>query len=113
MMKVSASGKLVSLLIVCVLGGTASFAFSKEKGKAKATNHGPIDTKGKHGRQAGELPFGLQRHTEKHGDLPAGLQKKKDAGGQLTRGLEKADEKLKPTGKRTSVSRKARTVRAD
>src|SRR6266436_3278350 len=72
--------KLPVFMVICALGLTASSAFSEGKGKTGAN--------GKHGREAGELPYGLERHTEKKGELPSGLQKKKDEDGQLTRGLE-------------------------
>jgi len=44
-------------------------------------------TKENSGRQAGELPSGLQKHSERKGELPAGLQKKKNETGELTKGL--------------------------
>ena len=80
--------KLTVFMVICALGLTASSAFSEGKGKAKAKGKEKTETNGKHGREAGELPYGLERHTEKKGELPSGLQKKKDEDGQLTRGLE-------------------------
>jgi len=91
--------KLAVFMVICALGLTASPAFSKENGKAKAKGKEKTETKGKHGREAGELPYGLERHTEKKGALPSGLQKKKDEEGSLTRGLEEGGKGLKPTGK--------------
>jgi hypothetical protein len=91
-------------MVICVLGLTASPAFSQGKGKAKAKGKEKTETKGKteangkHGREAGELPYGLERHTEK-GELPSGLQKKKEEDGQLTRGLEEGGKSLTSTGK--------------
>ena len=80
--------KLSVLLVVCTLGLTVSSAFSQEKGNAKAKGKQKTETKAKHGRAAGELPYGIEHRTEKKGELPSGLQKKKIEDGQLTRGLE-------------------------
>lgn len=91
--------KLPIFMVICALGGTAAPAFSKEKGKAKAQGKEKVETKGNHGREAGELPYGLERHTERKGGLPSGLQKKKDEDGQLTRGLEKGGKSLEPKSK--------------
>jgi hypothetical protein len=89
--------KLPVFVVICALGLTSSPAFSKEKAKAKGNKK--IETKGKHGREAGELPYGLERRTEKKGELPSGLQKKKDEEGQLTRGLEEGGKNLKSPSK--------------
>ncbi|HSE84600.1 MAG TPA: hypothetical protein VLJ79_00100 [Candidatus Binatia bacterium] len=91
--------KLPVFMVICALGLTASSAFSQEKGKAKAKGKQKTETNGKHGREAGELPYGLERHTEKKGELPSGLQNKKDEDGQLTRGLEKGGKNLTSTSK--------------
>jgi len=91
--------KLPVFMVICALGLTSSPAFSKEKAKAKAKDNKKIETKGKHGREAGELPYGLERHTEKKGELPSGLQKKKDEEGQLTRGLEEGGKNLNSPSK--------------
>src|SRR5262247_2116990 len=85
--------KLSVLLVVCTLGLTVSSAFSQEKGKEKT------ETKAKHGRAAGELPYGIEHRTEKKGELPSGLQKKKDEDGQLTRGLEEGGKDSKSPSK--------------
>jgi hypothetical protein len=45
---------LPPLIVICALGLTASSAFSQEKGKERT------ETKGKHGREANELPYGLE-----------------------------------------------------
>jgi hypothetical protein len=92
--------KLPVFVVICGLGLTASPAFSQGKGKAKAKGNQmiEIETRGKHGREAGDLPFGLERYTEKKGELPSGLQKKKDEG-QLTRGLEEGGKKFKSSNK--------------
>jgi hypothetical protein len=91
--------KLPVLMIVCALGLTASSAFSQEKGKAKAKGKQKTETKGKHGREGGELPYGIEHRTEKKGELPSGLQKKKDEEGQLTRGLEEGGKDSKSPSK--------------
>ena len=78
---------------------TAATAHSEGKGNVKAKGKQQVETKARHGRDTGELPFGLQQHSTKKGELPAGLQKKKDAEGELTRGLEQGGKNLKPAGK--------------
>jgi hypothetical protein len=97
--------KLPVLLMICSLGLTASPAFSQGKAKAKANGKEKAETNVKHGREAGELPFGLERHTEKKGALPSGLQKKKDEDGQLTRGLVEGGKNSTSTGKRKKGSK--------
>jgi hypothetical protein len=74
---------------------TISPAFAKESGKAKKKT----ESSGKHGREEGELPYGLERHKDKNGELPAGLEKKKDDDGQLTRGLESGGKRINSTTK--------------
>jgi hypothetical protein len=97
-MKISKLQKIVpALIVVCSLGLTASPSLAKQEGKGKDKNSEKITTKENSGRQAGELPSGLQKYTEKKGQLPSGLQKKKDEDGQLTKGLEKGGKKLKST----------------
>jgi len=91
--------KLAVFMVIYAFALTSSPAFSKENTKAKAKGNKKIETKGKHGREAGELPYGLERHTEKKGELPSGLQKKKDEEGQLTRGLEEGGKNLKSPSK--------------
>jgi hypothetical protein len=90
---------LAGLVASCALVFAASPALSKQEGKLKVKDSQKTETKENHGRQAGELPAGLQRHTEKKGQLPSGLQKKKDEDGQLTRGLEKGGKSLEPKSK--------------
>ena len=68
-----------------------TLAKQEDKPKGKPTK---TTTKENSGRQAGELPSGLQKDTEKKGQLPAGLQKMKDEDGQLTKGLENGGKKL-------------------
>jgi hypothetical protein len=84
-------------MVICASGVTASPAYSQEKGKAKGNEK--TETKGKHGREGGELPYGIEHRTEKKGALPSGLQKKKDEEGQLTRGLEQGGKDLKSPSK--------------
>src|SRR5262247_2467575 len=91
--------KLSVLMVVCTLGPTDSSAFSREKGKAEAKGKEKTETNGKHGRAAGELPYGIEHRTEKKGELPSGLQKKKDEDGQLTRGLEEGGKDSKSPSK--------------
>jgi hypothetical protein len=86
MKKLTLRWTLPALLAICALGFTASPAFSKQEGKLKSNGSDKSDTKQNNGREAGELPSGIQRHTEKKGTLPSGLQKKKDDG-TLTHGL--------------------------
>ena len=97
--------KLPVFIVICALGGISSPAFSQEKGKVKAKGKEKTETKGEHGREAGELPYGLERHTEKKGELPSGLQKNKDEDGQLTRGLEKGGKNSMVTTKGKRASR--------
>ena len=89
--------KLPVFMVVCTLGLTVSSAFSQEKGKAKGKEK--TETKAKHGRVAGELPYGIEHRTEKKGELPSGLQKKKEEDGQLTRGLEQGGKDSKSPSK--------------
>jgi hypothetical protein len=98
--------KLPVFMVICALGLTASPAFSQEKGKAKAKGKEKTEAtgketeaKGKHGREEGELPYGIQQRTEKKGELPSGLQKKKEEDGQLTRGLEEGGRNSKAPSK--------------
>src|SRR5215510_12546649 len=91
--------KLPVFMVIFALGLTTSSAFSQEKGKAKAEGKEKTETKGKHGRAAGELPYGIEHRTGKKGELPAGLQKKKDDDGQLTRGLEQGGKDSKSPSK--------------
>lgn len=91
--------KLSLLLAAGAFSLTASPAYSEGKGKAKAKGKQHVETKGHHGREAGELPFGLQSYMEKKDELPSGLQEKKDENGSLMRGLEEGGKNLKSTAK--------------
>jgi hypothetical protein len=91
--------KLSVFMVICALGLTASSGFSQEKGKAKAKGKEKTEANGKHGREAGELPYGIEQQTTKKGELPSGLQKKKDENGELTRGLEEGGKNSKAPSK--------------
>src|SRR5882724_7712768 len=99
-MKISKLQRIMpALIVIGALGLTASSALAKQEGKTKVKNSEKTTTKENSGRQAGELPSGLQKYTEKKGQLPSGLQKKKDEDGQLTKGLEKGGKKLESSAK--------------
>src|SRR5438309_10051464 len=83
--------------LALLLGACA--AHSQGKGNGKAKGKQKVDSQGKRGREAGELPYGLEQYTEKKGELPSGLQKKKDKDGQLTRGLEEGGKNLQSPNK--------------
>jgi hypothetical protein len=97
---------LPALVAICALGFSASPAFSKQEGKLKSKGSQKSVTKTNSGREAGELPSGLERHSEKKGTLPSGLQKKKDDDGTLTHGLDGGGKKLDLTTKGKKVSQK-------
>jgi hypothetical protein len=98
--------KLPVFMVICALGLTASSVFSQEKGKGKAKGKEKTEAKEKHGREEGELPYGIQQRTEKKGELPSGLQKKKDEDGQLTRGLQEGGkDSLKASSKAKKASK--------
>jgi hypothetical protein len=89
--------RLALLLGACAIALPTSPALSE--GKAKGKQKVEAEEKGKHGREAGELPYGLEQYTEKKSQLPSGLQKKKDEDGQLTHGLEQGGKKVKSSNK--------------
>jgi len=93
--------RLALLLGACAVTLPTSPAHSEGKanGKAKGKQKVEAEEQGKHGRKAGELPYGLEQYTEKKGELPSGLQKKKDQDGQLTHGLEEGGKKSKSSSK--------------
>jgi hypothetical protein len=76
--------------LCCIVSGKRK---SNAKGKQK------VEVKQNHGRKAGELPYGLIRHTDEKGGLPSGLQKKTADGEQLPRGLQEGGKKLKTANK--------------
>ena len=102
-MKISTLRKLPVFMVICALGLTASSAFSQDKGKAKGKQK--TEAKEKHGREGGELPYGIEHRTEKKGELPSGLQRKKDEDGQLTRGLEEGGKDFKAPSKGKKASK--------
>ncbi|MPZ77373.1 MAG: hypothetical protein GEU77_12705 [Deltaproteobacteria bacterium] len=87
------------LAIAFSMGMAISPAYSLGQGKGKAKGKQNLETQVKHGREAGELPFGLDRYSEKKGGLPSGLEKKKTKEGSLTRGLEEGGKRLESKGK--------------
>jgi hypothetical protein len=96
---------LPGLVAICALGFTASPAFSKQDGKLKSKGSHKSDNKKNNGREAGELPSGIERYTEKKGTLPSGLQKKKDDDGTLTHGLDGGGKKVDSTSKGKKMSK--------
>ena len=83
-----------ALMVTCALGLTASPALAKKEGKTKIKGSEKTTTKENSGRQAGELPSGLQKYSDKNSQLPSGLQNKKDEDGQLTKGLTSGGKNL-------------------
>ena len=101
-MNISLLLRRVPLLIgIFAIVLTTSFAFAKENGKAKAKGKEKTETVEKRGGEEGELPYGLERHTDKNGKLPSGLEKKKDEDGSLTRGLDDGGKPVSSTTKTT------------
>jgi hypothetical protein len=94
-----------ALMIISVFGLTPSRALAKQEGKTKVKSTEKTATKENSGRQAGELPSGLQKYTEKKGQLPSGLQKIKDEDGHLTKGLENGGKKLQSNAKSNKPSK--------
>lgn len=105
-MKLSTLMRRLPLAIaVFVTALTASPAFAKGNGKAKEKTKEKTESIGKHGREEGELPYGLERYKDKNGELPSGLEKKKDDDGHLTRGLEAGGRPTNSTSKATKGSK--------
>ena len=94
------------VVAIYALGFIASPAFSKQEGKLKTKDSQKSVTETNSGREAGELPSGIERYSEKKGALPLGLQKKKDDDGTLTHGLDGGGKKLGSTTKAKKVSKK-------
>ncbi len=92
-----------ALMVTCALGVTASPALAKKEGKTKSSEK--TTAKENSGRQAGELPSGLQKYSDKNSQLPSGLQNKKDEDGQLTKGLTSGGKKLESTAKSSKPSK--------
>src|SRR4030095_14075699 len=106
-MKISKLTRSVpALIVIGALGLTASPALAKQEGKSKVKSSEKTTTKENSGRQAGELPSGLQKYTEKKGQLPSGLQKKKDETGQLTKGLRRVVKNSSRARKATNLPNK-------
>ena len=97
---------LPGLVVIYALGFIASPAFSKQEGKLKAKGSAKSVSKTNSGREAGELPSGIDRYSEKKGTLPSGLQRKKDDDGTLTHGLDGGGKRLDSTTKGKKVSKK-------
>jgi len=91
--------KLSAVAIAFSMGVAISPAYSQGQGKGKGKIKQNLETKVKHGREAGELPFGIERYSEKKGGLPSGLEKKETEDGSLTRGLEEGGKRLESKGK--------------
>jgi hypothetical protein len=88
---------------ILALALTAFPVMAKQGGNAKSKSEEKKATKENSGRHTGELPSGLQKHTEKKGQLPSGLQKKQDERGQLTKGLENGGKKLASGANKTKA----------
>jgi hypothetical protein len=88
------STTISATVVIIVLIGTAFPATAKQGGNFKGKRAEKSTAKENSGRQAGELPWGLQKYTERKGQLPSGLQKKQDAAGQLNNGLQNGGKKL-------------------
>lgn len=93
-------------MLLGALEFTAAPAFSKNDGKSQAKGKAKTESSSKHGREAGELPFGLEQLNTKKGELPGGLQRRKDEDGSLTRGLQEGGKDLKTTNKTKGRSKK-------
>ena len=93
-------------MAIYVLGFTASPAFSQHEGKLKTKGNKKSVSRTNSGREAGELPSGIERYSEKKGSLPTGLQRKKDDDGMLTHGLDGGGKKLNSITKGKKVSKK-------
>jgi hypothetical protein len=105
-MKISTLKRIMpALLVSSVLALTASPALAKQQDKSKGKSSEKTTSKENSGRQAGELPSGLQKYTEKKGQLPSGLQQMKDDDGHLTKGLEKGGKKIQSSTKTVKPSK--------
>ena len=95
-MKVSTLRLYSAAMVLSWFAMTPPLTLAKQddKPKAKPTK---TTTKSNSGRQAGELPSGLQKRTEKKGQLPSGLQGMMDQDGHLTKGLQNGGKKLSST----------------
>jgi hypothetical protein len=106
MKKLTLRSALPALVAIYALGFVASPAFSKQEGKLRSKGSQKSVTKTSSGREAGELPSGIERYSERKGTLPSGLQKKKDDDGTLTHGLDGGGKKPDSIIKGKKVSKK-------
>ena len=106
MKKLTLRWALPGLVAIYAVGFVASPAFSKQEGKLRSKGSQKSVTKTNSGREAGELPSGIERYSEKKGTLPSGLQNKKDDDGTLTHGLDGGGKKPDSTTKGKKVSKK-------
>jgi hypothetical protein len=106
MKKLTLRWVLPGLVAICALGFTASPAFSKQDGKLKSKGSQKSVAKTNSGREAGELPSGIERYSEKKGSLPTGLQRKKDDDGMLTHGLDSGGKNPDSATKGKKASKK-------
>jgi hypothetical protein len=60
-----------AVIVSCAMGLTASPVSAKQESKNKIKRSEKTATKENSGREAGELPSGLQKHSEKTGELPS------------------------------------------
>ena len=91
--------KLPLFMAVFTIALTASPVLSKDHGNGKAKGKEKGEQMKKRGREAGELPNGLEQIFEKKGEYPKGLQKKTADGGSLPRGLLEGGKRAKSSGK--------------
>jgi hypothetical protein len=82
--------------VVCAISITDVGAYAAGTGSGKAKGKQAVGAKGNHGREVGELPYGLEQYSTKKGELPSGLHKKANDE-FLTRGLEEGGKKPKTT----------------
>lgn len=97
-----------AIFILFTIGVVLSPAFAQSKGKSKGDQERESRSSKKNqksissqGRDAGELPGGLDRYGQKHeGQLPKGLEKMVDDKGELPKGLEEGGKKNQPSEKK-------------
>ncbi len=106
MKKLTLRWALPGLVAIYALGFVTSPAFSKQEGKLTSKGSHKSVTRTNSGREAGELPSGIERYSERKGTLPSGLQKKKDDDRTLTHGLAGGGKKIDSTTKGKKGSKK-------
>ena len=99
------SKTILASAVIFALIGTAFPATAKQESNAKGKTAEKSAAKENSGRQAGELPSGLQKYTERKGQLPSGLQKKQDTAGQLNKGLQNGGKKLESGANKNKPSK--------